>query len=156
VGGGLAKVPPYLIGYRNGLDTLFLFTTNYNGSIRDRNDNLMGARTNYTIVTTDNPAQNINVYAHWDGESSVFNLKHALQKAMPRIKMGDTSYAVRILIDNLTMDGRDSETGYGIYIGEDITHEEQYEYKEVNLLKGTVCVGQMVFPISDFVEVLTG
>ena len=41
----------------------------------------MGARTNYTIVTTDNPAQNINVYSHWEGEESVGILQHAVEKA---------------------------------------------------------------------------
>ena len=101
----------------------------------------MGARTNYTIITTDNPAQNINVYSHWEGEESVGILQHAVEKAMPRIKMGDISYATRIIIDNLTADGRDSETGYGIYIGSEITHEEQYEYKEVNLINNTVTIG---------------
>lgn len=105
----------------------------------------MGARTNYTIITTENPEQNINVYAHWDGDSSVSNLQHAIEKAMPRIKMGDTSYAVRIIIDNLTIEGRDSETGYGIYIGSEITHEEQYEYKEINLLNNTVTIGNTTY-----------
>ena len=112
----------------------------------------MGARTNYTIITTDNPIQNINVYAHWDGDSSVEILKHALSKAMPR--KGDDSYFVRILIDNLTANGRDSETGYGIYIGDEITHEEQYEYKEINLINGTVTVGQMTMTFDDFLKVL--
>ena len=41
----------------------------------------MGARTNYTIVTTDNPAQNINVYAHWDGDQSVDILQHAVERS---------------------------------------------------------------------------
>ena len=113
----------------------------------------MGARTNYTIITTDNPEQNLNVYAHWDGDSSVGILQHAVEKAMPRIKMGDISYATRIIVDNLTADGRDSETGYGIYIGSEITHEEQYEYKEINLLLGTITVGQMTFSIDEFLKV---
>lgn len=107
----------------------------------------MGARTNYTIVTTDNPAQNINVYAHWDGEAGADILWGAINKAKPRIDMGDTSYATRIIIDLLTKDGRDSETGYGIYIGEDITHEEQYEYKEVNLVNNTVTIGNTTYEI---------
>jgi hypothetical protein len=114
----------------------------------------MGARTNYTIITSDNPDQNINIYAHWDGEESVANLQNAIKAAMPRIKMGDTSYAVRILIDQLTKHGRDSETGYGIYIGAEITHEEEYEVKEVNLIHKTVAIGAMTFPINTFVEVL--
>ena len=111
----------------------------------------MGARTNYTIVTTENPAQNINVYAHWDGAESVAILQKAIKAAMPRINV---TYCTRILIDQLTKDGRDSETGYGIYIGEDILAEEQYEYKEINLLTKMVTVGQMTFPMEQFVEVL--
>jgi hypothetical protein len=111
----------------------------------------MGARTNYTIVTTENPAQNINVYAHWDGEESVAILQRAVKAAMPRIN--DVSYCTRIIIDQLTKHGRDSETGYGIYIGE-VDHEEEYEYKEINLVNKTVTVGQMTFPIPEFVEVL--
>lgn len=111
----------------------------------------MGARTNYTIVTTDNPAQNINVYAHWDGEESVALMQQAVRTAIPRIN--DASYCTRIIIDQLTKHGRDSETGYGIYIGE-VDHEEEYEYKEINLINRTVTVGQITFPISEFVEVL--
>lgn len=114
----------------------------------------MGARTNYTIITTDNPAQNINVYAHWDGDESVLIMKAAVEKALPRIKMGDTSYATRIIIDQLTKHGRDSETGYGLYVGEEIVTEEQYEYKEINLLKGTVSVGSMMFALDTFVSAL--
>jgi hypothetical protein len=108
----------------------------------------MGARTNYTIITTDNPAQNINVYAHWDGEDSEQILMKALLKAESRF--GDTSYATRILIDQLTKGGRDSETGYGIYMGEHITHEEEYNYKEVNLVNNTVTIGNTVFSIDKF------
>ena len=67
----------------------------------------MGARTNYTIITTDNPAQNINVYAHWDGDDSVAIMQNAIKAAMFRIQMGDVSYATRILIDQLTKHGRD-------------------------------------------------
>jgi hypothetical protein len=114
----------------------------------------MGARTNYTIITTDNPAQNINVYAHWDGDESVSIMQSAITKAMPRIKMGDTAYATRIIIDQLTKDGRDSETGYGIYIGKEIIAEEQYEYKEINLIDKTITVGQMHFNLEQFIEVL--
>lgn len=113
----------------------------------------MGARTNYTIITTNNPDQNLNVYAHWDGDQSVAILQHALSKAMPRIKMGDMSYATRIIVDNLTADGRDSETGYGIYIGSEITHEEQYETKEVNLVDNTVSIAGMTMPLEQFLGV---
>ena len=112
----------------------------------------MGARTNYTIVTTENPAQNINVYAHWDGAESVAILQKAIKAAMPRIN--DVTYCTRILIDQLTKDGRDSETGYGIYIGEEILAEEEYEYKEIDLVNKRIKVGSMVFPLETFVAVL--
>ena len=103
----------------------------------------MGARTNYTIITTDNPDQNINVYAHWDGEQSEEILAEALKAAEPR--WDDMSYCVRIIIDQLTKNGRDEETGYGIYIGSEITHEEQYETKEVNLINKTVSIGNQTY-----------
>jgi hypothetical protein len=115
----------------------------------------MGARTNYTIVTTNFDSQNINVYAHWDGDEAVAIMQSAVAAALPRIKMGDTAYAVRIIIDQLTKHGRDSETGYGIYIGSEITAEEQYEYKEINLVNQTITVGSMKFGLEQFVAVLT-
>jgi hypothetical protein len=115
----------------------------------------MGDRTNYTIITTDNPLQNINVYAHWDGSESVAIMQEAIRNAMPRIKMGDISYGTRILIDQLTKHGRDSETGYGIYIGENVEAEEEHEYKEIDLLRSTVTVGQLNFKLDEFIQVLT-
>ena len=115
----------------------------------------MGARTNYTIITTDNPTQNINVYAHWDGDESVALMQSAIKAAIPRIKMGDHSYAVRIIIDQLTKHGRDSETGYGIYVGEEVYMEEQYEYKEIDLVNNRIRVGSMLFELEQFVAVLT-
>mgnify|MGYP003352455637 CR=1 FL=1 len=48
----------------------------------------MGARTNYTIVTTDNPDQNIHVYSHWDGENGENQLVDAVKAAIPRMDMG--------------------------------------------------------------------
>jgi len=114
----------------------------------------MGARTNYTIITSNFDSQNINVYAHWDGDESVALMQAAVSAAMPRIKMGDMSYAVRIIIDQLTKHGRDSETGYGIYIGSEITHEESYEYKEINLVNKTITIGSMRFDLEQFVQVL--
>jgi len=112
----------------------------------------MGARTNYTIVTTNDPAQNINVYSHWDGHESVSIMQSALLAARPRYS--DTPYAVRIIIDQLTKNGRDSETGYGIYIGDSIQAEEEFEYKEIDLVTRTVTVGQMVFTLDEFTKVL--
>jgi hypothetical protein len=110
----------------------------------------MGARTNFTIVTTEDPNQNINLYSHWGGDSGVMDLAMALNKAMPRIRMGDTAYAARIIINALQED-HDSETGYGLYVGE-VNHEEQYEYKEVDLINNTVTVGDLTKPIDKFIS----
>ena len=109
----------------------------------------MGARTNFTIVTTEDPNQNINLYSHWGGDSGVIDLALALNKAMSRIGMGDTAYAARIIINALQED-HDSETGYGLYVGE-VNHEEQYEYKEVDLINNTVTVGDLTKPIDKFI-----
>ena len=113
----------------------------------------MGARTNYTIITSDNPAQNINVYSHWDGHEGVAIMQQAVAKAMPRIGMGDIGYATRIIIDQLTKAGRDSETGYGIYISDHVYYEEEFEYKEIDLVNKTITYGQMTFSIDEFVAV---
>ena len=114
----------------------------------------MGARTNYTIVTTDNPEQNINIYAHWDGDDSENILQYAIAKAKPRLDMGDISYATRIIIDQLTVDGRDRETGYGIYIGSEITHEEQYQYKSVDLLNKIVTIGDTEYSMDAWIAAI--
>ena len=112
----------------------------------------MGARTNYTIITTDNPAQNINVYSHWDGAEGPSILHGAVKAAMPRIKMNDIAYAARIIIDQLTKHGRDSETGYGITIGDFSHFEEEYEYKEVDLYNNTVTIGSQTFLLDEYIS----
>lgn len=111
----------------------------------------MGSRTNWTIITTDYPDQNINVYSHWDGENGENLLYHAVKKALPRLKMGDTSYAAKIIVDQLTRDGRDEETGYGINIGKYPLFDEEYQYKEVNLIKNTVTIGYNTYDLDKWV-----
>ena len=157
---GLIKCQPHLIQLannqqrrKNGFIFILLSSTIIIPTICDWILSIMGARTNYTIVTTDNPEQNINIYAHWDGDYGVAKLQKAIQSAMPRIKMGDIAYAARIILDQITAEGRDSETGYGIYMGSEIYYEEEYESKEVNLVKGTVTVGSMSFSIDQFMGV---
>jgi hypothetical protein len=110
----------------------------------------MGSRTNFTIVTTEDSNQNINLYSHWGGDTGVMDLANALNKAMPRIRMSDVPYATRIIINALQED-HDSETGYGLYVG-DVNHEEQYEYKEVDLINNTVTVGDITKPIDKFIN----
>ena len=78
----------------------------------------MGARVNFVFKTElDKP--NIVLYSHWGELSWRSDLALALTKAQSRIKMGDAPYATRIIIDQLTKDGRDSETGFGLFIATD-------------------------------------
>jgi hypothetical protein len=62
---------------------------------------------------------NIVLYSHWGETSWREDLAIAIDKAKPRIASGDIPYATRIIIDQLTKDGRDSETGYGILLATD-------------------------------------
>lgn len=75
----------------------------------------MGARVNFLFKTElDKPY--IGLYSHWGETAWREDLALALTKARPRVAMGDTQYATRIIIDQLTKEGRDSETGFGLYI----------------------------------------
>ena len=52
------------------------------------------------------------VYTHWGGYEMPERAAEALKAAQPRI--GDESYALRIVVDQLTKDSRDQETGAGL------------------------------------------
>jgi hypothetical protein len=75
----------------------------------------MGARVHF-IFKTELDKPNIVLYSHWGEESWREDLALALRKAEKRLSMGDTPYATRIIIDQLTKEGRDEETGFGIYL----------------------------------------
>jgi hypothetical protein len=94
----------------------------------------MGARTNFHFKTDTGV---ITLYSHWGGDSKITDLASALDAAMPRISMGDTSYALRIIISQLIGDSWNEQTGYGIFIGPE-GGEEQYEPITVNLINNTV------------------
>ena len=75
----------------------------------------MGARVNF-VFKTELDMPNIVLYSHWGETTWHEDLAMAIAKAQTRLGMGDTSYALRIMIDQLTKEGRDSETGFGIYL----------------------------------------
>jgi hypothetical protein len=80
----------------------------------------MGARINFVFKTElDKP--NIVLYSHWGETTWRFDLAMAIAKSQPRLKMGDTSYATRIIISQLIGSDWDSETGFGIYLGDEDT-----------------------------------
>lgn len=115
----------------------------------------MGARTNFVIKTTGNPSENIVLYSHWGGDESESAFAYAISKAMPRIKMGDTSYAARIIVSQLIGGDWDSETGFGLYVGE-VNHEEQYQYKEIDLVDNTVTIGDHTTSVQSFLDYQLG
>jgi len=78
----------------------------------------MGARVNFVFKTAED-MPNIVLYSHWGEDSWHEDLSHALLFASKRLNMGDTSYALRNIIDQLTKSGRDEETGFGIYLAKD-------------------------------------
>jgi len=78
----------------------------------------MGARVNFVFKTEEDKPK-IVLYSHWGEYSWREDLANALDKATPRLKMSDSSYALRIIIDQLTKEGRDEETGFGLYIADE-------------------------------------
>ena len=112
----------------------------------------MGARTNFTCVTD---TGSLTLYSHWGGDTKFEDLAVALSKAMPRIKMGDTSYALRIAISYLINDSWDSETGFGLFVGPE-GGEEQYEPVEVNFTSGTVTHSGSSHTIDEYVQYFAG
>lgn len=71
----------------------------------------MGDRAMAEIKTPDG---SLYVYTHWGGSSLPEEAKKALEKAKPR--WGDIGYATRIVVDQLTKEGRDEETGFGLML----------------------------------------
>ena len=98
----------------------------------------MGARVNFVFKTDEDPTYpRIVLYSHWGETTWREDLAVALNAAQNRLKINDTSYATRIIIDQLTRDGRDSETGYGIYLApENMDYGD--EVVEIDMIKQLV------------------
>jgi hypothetical protein len=61
------------------------------------------------------------VYTHWHGSEMPEMARAAIQAAKPR--WGDEPYAARIIVDQLTKDCRDQETGFGLLLSPDAEDE---------------------------------
>jgi hypothetical protein len=72
----------------------------------------MGNRATFVFEQEDGNA--IYLYGHWAGDGMMDELAQALDHALPRIGMGDETYATRICVSQLTRDYVDSETGWGL------------------------------------------
>jgi len=71
----------------------------------------MGDRRMAEIKTEDG---SLYVYVHWHGTNLPDMAKTAIVQSAPR--RGDTPYETRIIVDQLTKDGRDQETGFGLML----------------------------------------
>jgi hypothetical protein len=82
----------------------------------------------------------IFVYTHWGG----FDLPETAKKAVVSAKSrwDDLPYAARIIVDQLTIPGRDQTEGYGLMLKPDA--EDEYNNDEpsviINLLKQTLTI----------------
>lgn len=76
----------------------------------------MGARMNYVFKANMNQPY-IVLYSHWGEIDWRQDLSAALEASRPR--WSDESYSLRIIIDKLTIAGRDEETGFGIFLAND-------------------------------------
>ena len=107
----------------------------------------MGARTNFHFKTDTGV---ITLYSHWGGDEKDIDLARALAAAGPRISLGDTGYALRIVISQLINTEWDSETGFGLYIGEE-GGEEQYHPVTVDFTNNTVIDMSGTHSINDYI-----
>ena len=94
----------------------------------------MGARTNFHFKTDTGV---VTLYSHWGGDSKDVDIANALAAAGPRISIGDTAYALRIVVSQLINTEWDSETGFGLFVGEE-GGEEQYHPVTVDFTNNTV------------------
>jgi len=87
----------------------------------------MGDRANVKITTqTGKPA--IWLYTHSSGSDLPEDLQIALKKSQTRWR--DSGYGCRIILDQITKPGRDSEYGYGIDIE---PGDNEYNVLEIDL-----------------------
>ena len=82
------------------------------------------------------------VYTHWGGFELAKDAKEAVKSAQGRLS--DYSYATRIIVDQLTKQGRDEETGYGLML--EPNAEDEYNNDKpsvtIDLLNETLTVNK--------------
>jgi len=80
------------------------------------------------------------VYTHWAGSRLPRDAKEAVKVAKPR--WGDEPYATRIIVDQLTKEGRDQETGFGLMLTPNA--EDRYNRDKpsviINLVDKTITI----------------
>jgi hypothetical protein len=70
------------------------------------------------------------VYTHWQGYKLPEMAREAVKAAAPRL--GDEPYWTRIVVDQLTKDGRDCETGFGLSLKPEC--EDSYNHDQPSVI----------------------
>jgi hypothetical protein len=108
----------------------------------------MGARTNFHFKTDTGV---ITLYSHWGGDEKDADLARALAAAGPRLSLGDTGYALRIVVSQLIGDSWNEETGFGLFVGEE-GGEEQYHPVTVDFTNNTIIDMSGSHSINDYIK----
>lgn len=110
----------------------------------------MGSRTEW-IIKTDSSDNALHLYSHWGGESKFEDTQRALAKAQPR--WSDTSYGVRIFTSQIIGSDWDSETGFGLDVGNatDNLFEESYFHAVIDFTNRMVTFGSMSWTFDEFI-----
>jgi hypothetical protein len=98
----------------------------------------MGARVIFNLKQSD--GLYISLYSHWGETTCLEDTARAIEKARPR--WDDETYCARILISQLVGDEWDSELGFGLWVGNEPSTDEEWvlidlEKKEVTARDGT-------------------
>ena len=97
----------------------------------------MGDRVNYGVRVSETSTP-LYVYSQWGGSEAKENLAGALLHAQSRLSMADYDYAMRIIVSRLVGSNWESETGFGLSVG-DVGTESDYRFHYmVNLTAGIV------------------
>jgi archaellin len=110
----------------------------------------MGSRTEW-IIKTNTSDSALHLYSHYGGESKFEDTQQALFKAQPR--WNDISYGARIFTSQIIGNDWDSETGFGIAIGNDTDNmfEESYFHAVIDFPNQLVTFGSMTWTFDEFV-----
>lgn len=91
----------------------------------------MGDRAVFGFRDRESDKVTVWLYSHWGGANQHLALANAITKAAPRWR--DPSYATRIALSQLTREGWDGETGYGVYATADHGEAHGGDY-DVNIV----------------------
>lgn len=110
----------------------------------------MGSRTQW-IIKEDTSGNAVHLYSHWGGDSKFEDTQRAIAKSEPR--WSDTSYGVRIFISQIIGNQWESETGFGIAVGDShaVLFEESYFHAVIDFPNQVVTFGSHTWTFAEFV-----